>query len=104
MKGDTVPVTVHILDKDYRIACAKGEQDALLAAARHLNEKMSEIRNSGKVVGSDRIAVMVALNLAHELLGQQSQKENSSQALSKRIRALQEKVEIALNTSRQLEL
>lgn len=60
-------VVVNILDKDYQIACPPEEREALRAAARELDERMRTIRNSGSIVGLDRIAVMVALNLCHEL-------------------------------------
>ncbi|WP_304639159.1 cell division protein ZapA [Pseudomonas sp.] len=64
------PLTVilHILDKEYRIACPPEERNNLEQAARHLDNKMREIRNSGKVIGVDRIAVMAALNISHEML------------------------------------
>ncbi|MFC1602089.1 cell division protein ZapA [Pseudomonadota bacterium] len=104
MKQDPTPVIVHILDKDYRVSCEPDDKEALLESVRFLDEKMREIRSNGKVIGTDRIAVMAALNLAHELLGQQNQKENSSQNAGKRIKALQSKIEIALNSTNQLEL
>lgn len=62
------PVKVNILDKEYLVACPPGQQEGLMHAARFLNQRMQEIRSSGKVVGLDRIAVMAALNIAHELL------------------------------------
>ncbi len=104
MKQESTPVTVHILDKDYRVSCEPAEKESLLESVRFLDEKMREIRNTGKVIGTDRIAVMAALNLAHELLGQQTQKESNSLSAGKRIKALQNKIEIALNSSNQLEL
>ena len=61
-------VTVHILDKEYCIACPADERSNLESAARYLDGKMREIRSSGKVVGADRIAVMAALNITHDLL------------------------------------
>lgn len=61
-------VTVRILDKDYMVACPDGEQIALTAAAKRVDREMRKVREMGKVFGTDRIAVMVALNLAHELL------------------------------------
>jgi cell division protein ZapA len=64
VRSNNNPVTVHILDKEYRILCQDGEQDDLLASARYLDMKMREIRATGKVIGSDRIAVMAALNIA----------------------------------------
>jgi len=62
------PVSVSVLDKEFRIACPPQERDSLIRAARHLDSKMREIRHSGKVIGNDRVAVMAAINLTHELL------------------------------------
>ena len=104
MSETTIPVSVRILDKEYRVACEEGEQDKLTASARFLDQKMREIRGSGRVIGTDRIAVMAALNLANELLEQKNTKDNSAQAINKRLRSMQDKIEIALNQSNQLEL
>ena len=101
--NSNTPATVHILDKEYRILCRDGEQNDLLASARFLDQRMREIRNSGKVIGTDRIAVLAALNIAHELLQQQT-KTQLSDSVSRRIRILQDKIEIALNSSNSLEL
>lgn len=60
-------VTLEILGKEYKIACEPEEQDGLIESARQLDKKMRQIRDSGKVSGTDRIAVMAALNMAHEL-------------------------------------
>ncbi|WP_440996172.1 cell division protein ZapA [Arhodomonas sp. SL1] len=64
------PVAVHILDREFLVACEPGERDSLREAARYLDTRMREIRDSGRIVGQDRIAVMAALNIAHELLEQ----------------------------------
>jgi cell division protein ZapA len=61
------PVTVNILGKEYKIACDPNEREELLRSAQALDEQMRKIRDSGKVNGTDRIAVMAALNIAHEL-------------------------------------
>ena len=65
---DQARVSVRIMEKEYVIACPYDERSALLDAAEFLNTRMREIRDSGRVVGIDRIAVMAALNLAHEYL------------------------------------
>ncbi len=104
MSREAVPVTVHILDKEYRVACAEHEREALIASAHYLSSKMKEIRDTGKVIGLERIAVMAALNITHELLQQKSRKEEYTQTLSGKVRSLQDKVEAALNTSKQLEI
>ena len=64
--ANTLDIT--ILGRTYKVACAEGERDALLRTAAFLDAKMSEIRQGGKVSGTERIAVMAALNIAHELL------------------------------------
>jgi len=61
-------IEVTLLGRAYRVACDDGERDALLQAVAYLDAKMGEIRKGGKVMGTERIAVMAALNVAHELL------------------------------------
>jgi cell division protein ZapA len=61
-------VKIYILDREFVVACPEEERPALLQSAAMLNQKMQEIRDKGKVVGLDRIAVLAALNLTHELL------------------------------------
>jgi cell division protein ZapA len=68
MSSTTTAVTVNILDRDYQIACKREEEQFLKDSAKLLDRKMREIRDSGNVIGIDRIAVMAALNMAHELL------------------------------------
>lgn len=105
MSKEPEAVTVHILDKEYLVACPEGEQEALTASAKYLNDKMLNIRESGKVVGIDRIAVMTALNLAHEVVGtggSGGSKELDSCGV--RIRTLNEKIEEALGKYKLKEL
>lgn len=104
MKTESMPVTVRVLEKDYLIACPAGEEDSLQESARFLNEKVKEIRRSGKVVGNDRIAVMAALNVAHELLQYQSKERELNKSLGSRIKALQDRLEAALSKAKQMEL
>lgn len=61
-------VVVQILDKDYQVSCPPEERNALLQSALLLDERMRTIRRGGAVIGLERIAVMAALNLSHELL------------------------------------
>lgn len=68
MAEKSTTVEVNILDKEYLVACPESAREALEQAARHLDRKMREIRASGKVYGTERIAVMAALNITHELL------------------------------------
>lgn len=104
MSNQPKPVTVHILDRDYLVACPDDERDALLSAAGYLNQKMKEIRDSGKIIGVDRIAVMAALNITHELLQQKNRKDNQGETMRGRLQTMQEKIESALNEGNQMEL
>lgn len=104
MKNQPTPVTVHILEKEYLVACPAEERDALVAAAGYLGKKMKEIRDSGKVVGADRIAVIAALNITHELLKARSESEFYGENLGGRIRSLQNKIDAALHDTRQIDI
>ena len=61
-------IEVQLLGRTYRVACEENEREALMQAVAYLDGKMNEIRRAGKVMGAERIAVMAALNVAHELL------------------------------------
>ncbi len=100
---DNATVTIRLLDKDYQVACPAEERAALLESARYLDEKMREIRDKRKMIGSERVAVMAALNITHELLNARSQGDNPA-ALDGKLRQLQGKVEAAITRGRQLEL
>jgi cell division protein ZapA len=101
---DAARVSVRILEKEYFIACSTEERTALLDSAELLNTRMREIRDSGKIVGLDRIAVMAALNLAHELLQLRERDHGSMSELGGRLKNLRERVESALEKGQQLEL
>jgi len=83
------------MDKDYRVSCPSGEETTLKASAEFLNNKLKEIRDRGSIIGSERIAIMAALNLAHELLNSQEYK-NDFNDLDSRVNNLQSKIDIAL--------
>jgi cell division protein ZapA len=68
MANGAKTIEINILGRGYKIACEDGEREALLEAVAYLDGKMGEIKKAGKVSGTDRIAVMAALNIAHELL------------------------------------
>jgi len=74
----TVSLTIRILDKEYQVNCLPEEREALQHSAQLLNEKMEEIRRGSHIMGLERIAVMAALNLAHDLIRtEQSAQQNS---------------------------
>ncbi|MFK3797361.1 MULTISPECIES: cell division protein ZapA [unclassified Pseudomonas] len=92
-------ITVQILDKEYSIICPQEERTNLVSAARYLDSKMREIRSSGKVIGADRIAVMAALNITHDLLHKQERPESQTGgATREQVRDLLERVDLALAT------
>jgi len=96
-------VSVRILEKEYQVSCPASERTNLLDSAELLNAKMREIRDSGKVVGLDRIAVMAALNMANELLQSRAKDKVLESTLGPRLRVLNERVDTVLS-NQQLEL
>lgn len=96
-------VSVRILEKEYQVSCPASERTNLLDSAELLNAKMREIRDSGKVVGLDRIAVMAALNMANELLQSRAKDDALETTIGPRLRILNERVESVLG-NQQLEL
>ena len=66
--SESKSLQITIMGRDFRVACPEDEQAGLLEAVDYLNKKMLEIREGGKVIGLERIAIMAALNIAHELL------------------------------------
>ena len=104
MSSSEPPVTLNILDKEYRVACPAGEEESLQASAHLLNTRIQEIRDRGKAIGADRIAVMAALNLANDFIAQQNDHDRSNKTFSSRLRSLQDRIDVALKDSQQLEL
>lgn len=97
-------VNVKILEKEYQISCPAEERKSLVDSAELLNIKMREIRDSGKVVGLDRIAVMAALNMANDLIAANGVGELLESKAKGKVRAMRERVETALESGQQLEL
>jgi cell division protein ZapA len=102
--SEAVRVNVKILDKEYQVSCPPDERAALLDSAALLNAKMREIRDSGRVVGLERIAVMAALNIANDLIRSRDRGDVLETKAKARVRAMRERVESALQSGRQLEL
>ncbi len=97
-------VEVNLLGRSYRVACDDGEREALMQAVAYLDAKMNEIRKAGKVMGAERIAVMAALNMANELLRLRRLDAELQGAVSGRVKHMRERVETALQRTRQLDL
>lgn len=94
--GKPNSVNIRVLDKDYTVACPEGEKVSLQASAELLNSKIKEIKDRGSIIGSERIAVMAALNLAHEFL-KANTSSHSLTEVDKKIHHLKEKIDAALS-------
>ena len=92
-------LTISLLGREFRVACPEGEERQILAAADYLNKKLKEVRDTGKVVGNERIAIMAALNIAHEAMsnpGKGGAQPVDNTTIKRRILAMQETLETAL--------
>ena len=97
-------VSIRVLDKEYQVACPAEERSDLLDSAEYLDAKMREVRDTGGVVGLDRIAVISALNIANELIKMRHNGGTLDGDLGTRLRGMRERVESALEKGKQLEL
>jgi len=98
-------VTVKILDKDYQVACPEEQESELVVSAKYLDKQMRSIRETGKVIGLERIAVMAALNISYELL--QASEHSDAEAPAPKpgaVESLSRKLDDALYQLRQLEI
>ena len=89
-------VEVNLLGRSYRVACDDHEREALMQAVAYLDGKMNEIRKAGKVMGAERIAVMAALNVAHELLSVRLGAGFDVGKAKRRISAIESKIDAAI--------
>ena len=96
-------LSIRLLDREMKVAVPEEQSDTLYQASRNLDARLRELRDSNKVSGLDKIALLVALDLAHELLLQQAGKEQNTE-LAHRLRRMQEKIDATLSSNRQLEL
>ena len=104
MSEQHAQVSVRILDKEYQVACPLDERTDLLDSAEILNTRMREIRDSGRIVGLDRIAVMAALNMANDLLHAQARDRLLEGDISARLKLISDRVESVLGDTQQLDL
>jgi cell division protein ZapA len=93
MSGE--PVAVNILDREFLIACTPEERPGLLAAARYLDGKMRDMRNNARAAGLDRIAILAALNISHELLAERERGSAEAARLAEKLQLLNAKLERA---------
>jgi len=93
--SDSGGLNIRIMDKDYRVACPADQQATLRDSADFLNDRLNDIKNKGSIIGTERIAIMAALNLAHELLGSKDSIDTLGD-VDNRMLNLQKKIDIAL--------
>ena len=104
MTDKTVTTTIEILGKQYPVRCSEAEVNSLQLAAKLLNQKMSEVQESGKAINLERIAIITALNLANQLVQTDSQKSTVMQKINQRLTNLQSKLDSAMQETLQAEL
>lgn len=104
MTDQIAQVSVRILDKEYQVACPAEERTDLLDSAEILNAKMREIRDSGRIVGLDRIAVMAALNMANDLIHAEKRDQELDGDVSDRLKLISDRVDNVLSSTQQLDL
>ena len=98
MSDKPIPVSAKILDKEYTISCLPEEHAALLASVQQVDDKMREIRSGSKIISAERLAVMAAINIAHEMLMSKHQVDNIDVDVITRLDDLQAKVYQTLDT------
>ena len=103
MSQELKPVNITLLDKDYLISCNDDEREQLYNAAKYLNNKLHELKNSGKVIGAERIAVMTALNITSEYLAYKQKNSNYTHGMESAIKRMQGKISSALGKDGNLE-
>lgn len=104
MTNKTVNTTIEILGKPYPIRCPESELQSLQEAAEYLNQKMSEVQESGKAINIERIAIITALNIAYQFLQIDQQKSTLVSKINQRISNLQDRLDTAINKPMQTEL
>ena len=102
MSADVKGLDVTIMGREFRVACPEDEQQALLDSVTYLDKKMREIRDAGKVIGVERIAIMAALNIAHEFLGTRLAGSFDIGEYKRRMHSMQAQIDQALDDQDEL--
>ncbi len=97
MSAGSEPTSVRLLDREYTVGVEPDERDSLQAAARLLDAKMREVRGANRMAAVDRVAVLAALNLAHELQQLRDESDRRDRALSRTLGELQRKLDALLD-------
>ena len=104
MTDKIVSTTIELLGKLYPVRCSESELKSLQQAAAFLNQKMSEVKESGKAINPERIAIITALNITHQYLQLDQQKSGLVSRINQRITQMQDKLDTAINKALQTEL
>ena len=96
MDNNIKSITIKLLGKEYKINCPNGQESQLMDAALHLDRQMLTIRKNGRLYGLERIAIMAALNVTHELLIQNHSKQENATEINSRLQQLNDKIDQAL--------
>jgi len=94
------PVSVRILDREYTVGVTADERDSLIAAARLLDTRMREVRGSNRMVALDRLSVLAALNLAHELQQLRDEQARQGREMARTLADLNRRLDSVSDTSR----
>lgn len=93
MSAGNEAVTIHILDREYTVGVEPGERDSLMSAAKLLEQRMRDARGANRMTAIDRVAVLAALNMAHELQQLRDQNARREKELSRTLDALERKLD-----------
>ena len=104
MNNQAAAVQVKILDKEYQVNCPPSDQEALMKSARFLDESMRKIKDRGNIHGAEKIAVMAALNITHDMLRKSRQINETRHFTDQQVRGIEDKIDAAIAESRQLEI
>jgi len=104
MSEQSTAVQVKILDKEYQVNCPPSDQEALVKSAKYLDENMRKIKGRGNIHGAEKIAVMAALNITHDMLRKNRMINEVRHVTAQQIKGLEDKIDTALANTRQLEI
>ena len=104
MSEQSTAVQVKILDKEYQVNCPPADQAALLKSAKYLDDNMRKIKERGNIHGAEKIAVMAALNITHDMLKKNRVINEARHTTAAHVKDIEDKINLALAASRQLEI
>jgi len=104
MSEQSTSIQVKILDKEYQVNCPPSDQEALIKSARYLDENMRKIKGRGNIHGAEKIAVMAALNITHDMLRKNRLINETRHTTAQQVKGLEDRIDSAIANSRQLEI